>query len=57
MLLLALPVIEESLYQKVYRLPLVKESFSLVTEMVVRSTMIMRMSGSEDMMKKEKTCT
>ena len=57
MLLLALPVIEESLYQKVYRLPLVKESFSLVTEIVVRSTMIMRMSGSEDMMKKEKTCT
>ena len=57
MLLLALPVIEESLYQKVYRLPLVKESFSLVTKMVVRSTMIMRMSGSEDMMKKEKTCT
>ena len=57
MLLLALPVIEESLYQKVYRLPLVKESFSLVTEMVVRSTMIMRMSGSEEMMKKEKTCT
>ena len=57
MLLLALPVIEESLYQKVYRLPLVKESFILVTEMVVRSTMIMRMSGSEDMMKKEKTCT
>ena len=57
MLLLALPVIEESLYQKVYRLPLVKEGFILVTEMVVRSTMIMRMSGSEDMMKKEKTCT
>ena len=36
---------EESLYQKVYRLPLVKESFSLITEMVVRSTMmVMTMS-------------
>ena len=26
--------------QKVYKLPLVKESFSLITEMVVRSTVI-----------------
>ena len=46
-LLLALPLIEESLYQKVYKLLLVKESFSLITEMVVRSTvMVMIMSGS-----------
>ena len=44
-LLLALPLMEESLYQKVYRLPLVKESFSLITEMVMRSTMmVMTMS-------------
>ena len=42
-----IPTKEESLYQKVYRQPLVKESFSLITEMVVRSTMIVRkMSGS-----------
>ena len=45
MLLLALPLMEQSLYQKVYRLLLVKESFSLITEMVVRSTMmVMTMS-------------
>ena len=46
MLLLALPLIEETLYQKIYRLLLVKESFSLRAEMVVRSTMkVMTISG------------
>ena len=46
-LLLALPPLEESVYQTDYRLLLVKESFSLITEMVVRITMIvLTMSGS-----------
>ena len=45
-LLVALTLMEESLYQ-VFRLPLVKGSFSLITEMIVRSTMIViTMSGS-----------
>ena len=57
-LVLALPLMEEPLYLKVSRLPLVKESFSLITEIVVRSTMIvMTMSGSMDLMKKGKMCT
>ena len=46
MLLLALPLIEETLHQKIYRLLLVKESFSLRAEMVVRSTTkVMTISG------------
>ena len=45
--LLALPLMEESLYQKVYRLPLLTENFSNITEMLVRNTMIVTMmSGS-----------
>ena len=57
-LVLALPLMEEPLYLKVSRLPLVKESFSLITEIVVRSTMlVMTMSGSKDLMKKGKMCT
>ena len=45
--LLALPLMEKYLYQKVYRLPLVKESFSLIIKMVVRSTIVvMILSGS-----------
>ena len=57
-LVLALLLMEEPLYQKVSRLPLVKESFSLITEIVVRSAMIViTMSGSKDLMKKGKMCT
>ena len=49
---------EESLYQKVYRLPLVKKSFSMITEMVLRSIVIvMTLGGSKDLMKKGKMCT
>ena len=45
---------EESLFQKFYRLTLVKESLSLIREMVVRSTVIvMTMSGSSDLTKKK----
>ena len=37
----------ESLYQKVYRLPLEKESFSMIKEMVVRRKMtVITISGS-----------
>ena len=45
--LLTMPLMEKSLYQKVYGLPLVKESFSLIIKMVVRSTIaVMILSGS-----------
>ena len=33
------------------------KNFILITEMVLRSTMMMMMSGSEDLMKKGKMCT